>query len=205
MTILLRDDVGVIVAATSAFSSSRERRLWLWTLAVVVAIYSTVGLARTLAVELRHRNLVDTAFVWVFVLILAAIVALGLKIRPGGAEIGVALGVVAVYAMVFIRMAIPEERTHVIEYGVVAILIHEALTERASQVRRVPAPALVALGMTISIGAVDELLQLVVPSRVFDPADIFVNSVSAVMALAAKLALGWARPRRLSRSASARR
>jgi len=31
------------------FSSRREQYLWVWTLTVVVAIYSTLGLARTLA------------------------------------------------------------------------------------------------------------------------------------------------------------
>ena len=31
------------------FSSYRERRLWLWVLAVMVAIYATLGLAQTLA------------------------------------------------------------------------------------------------------------------------------------------------------------
>ena len=31
------------------FASKRERRLWAWTLAVVATIYSTLGLARTLA------------------------------------------------------------------------------------------------------------------------------------------------------------
>ena len=39
--------------AAISFSSERERRLWAWTLAVVVAIYSTMGLARTLAGALR--------------------------------------------------------------------------------------------------------------------------------------------------------
>lgn len=97
--------------------------------------------------------------------------------------------------MVFLRMAIPEERTHIVEYGVVAILIHEALTERASRGRPVPVPALLAIGATILVGALDEFVQLLLPSRVFDPADIFVNSVSALMAVLAKLALGVARRR----------
>jgi len=175
------------------FSSERERRLWLWTIAVVVAIYSTLGLASTLAVELRNRNLVDSAFGLAFILILISIVVLALRIRPGGAEIGVAIGVIAVYAMVFLRMAIPEERTHVVEYGVVAILVHEALTERADQGWWVPIPALLALAIAVVIGAIDEFLQLLIPSRVYDPIDIFVNSVSAFMALASKLALAWAR------------
>ena len=182
--------------AVAKFSSERERRLWLWTMAVGVAIYSTLGLSRTFAVELRNRGLVDTAFVWAFVVILMAIAALALKIRPGGKEIGVWLGVAAAYAFVFIRMALSVERTHVVEYGVVAILVHEALVERACNGRRVKYPALVALGLTILIGSLDEFFQLFIPSRVFDPADIFVNSVSAFMALLARLALGNTHRRR---------
>ena len=36
-------------------ASKRERRLWLWTLAVLVAIYATLGLAPILAQVLRER------------------------------------------------------------------------------------------------------------------------------------------------------
>jgi hypothetical protein len=75
----------------SIFTSDRERRLWLWTLAVVVAIYSTLGLARTLTGVLRERDLLDASFVLGMLLFAAAIVMQGLKKRPGGAEIGVAL------------------------------------------------------------------------------------------------------------------
>ncbi|MDH3680432.1 MAG: VanZ family protein [Acidimicrobiia bacterium] len=181
------------VQLSARFTSDRERRLWLWTLAVVVAIYSTLGLARTVAGELRNRELLDTVFVWCTVLILAATVAVALKIRPGGAEIGVAFGVVAVYLMIFVRMAIPEERTHLVEYGVVAIFIYEALKERASHGRPVRLPAVVALVAATLIGVVDEGIQLLLPSRVFDPADIFVNFVSALMAILATLALSRAR------------
>lgn len=120
------------------FTSDRERRLWLWVLAVVGAIYSTLGLARTLAGVLRDRDLLDASFVLGMLLVGAAIVALALKTRPGGAEIGIGLGVAATFLLVFLRMAIPEERTHLIEYGVVAMFSYEALKERASQGRRVP-------------------------------------------------------------------
>ena len=107
------------------FTSDRERRQWFWALAAVVAIFATLGLAATLAGALRDRGLVDDFFFFCFLLVLAAIVTQGLKTRPRGAEIGVALGVAAVYLLVLARMAIPaEERTHLIEYGVVAVLIY---------------------------------------------------------------------------------
>ena len=118
----------------AVFSSDRERRLWLWTLAVVATIYSTLGLARILAEALREHGLLESSFsVGVFllgmILVAATVVTHGVKVRP--AQIVVALGIAAVYLMVFFRMAIPEERTHLIEYGVVGVFIHEALVERA--------------------------------------------------------------------------
>lgn len=177
------------------FSSVRERRLWAWTLAVVVAIFSTLGLAWTLAGALRDRGLLDAAFVLGMLLVGAAIVTLALKTRPGSAEIGIALGVAAAYFLVFVRMAIPEERTHLIEYGVVAVFIYEALTERASQGRRVPVPALLAIVATALVGVLDECIQAFLPSRVFEPRDILFNVLAGVMAVAASVTLGWARRR----------
>ena len=177
------------------FTSDRERRLWLWTLTVVAAIYSTLGLARTLAGVLRDSGLLEGAFVLGMLLVGATILTQGLKTRPGGAEIGVALGVAAVYLMVFVRMAIPEERTHLIEYGVVAVLIYEALTERASQGGRVPIPALFTVLATALVGVLDECIQAFLPSRVFDPRDILFNVLAGLMAVAASVALGWVRHR----------
>lgn len=186
----------MVASTRSAFSSARERRLWAWTAAVVVAIYSTLGLARTLADELRARELLDGAFVLALVLIIAAVVVQAVRSRPGVAEVGVMLGVAATYLLVVVRMALPEERTHLIEYGVVALLAHEALTERASQGRWAPRPALLAVGIAGMIGVVDELIQLALPSRVFDPVDMGFNLLAAGLAVAASVALRRVRGRR---------
>ena len=175
------------------FSSRRERRLWGWTLAVVATIYSTLGLAATLAGFLRNRGLLDDLFVLGLILIGAAILAQGLTWRPRGIEIVVTLGIVATYLLVFARMAIPEERTHLIEYGVVAVFVNEALTERASQGRHVPVPALLAVLATAMVGLLDECIQAFLPNRVFDYRDILFNGLAAVMAVAASVALAWAR------------
>jgi putative flippase GtrA len=177
------------------FSSDRERRLWTWTLVVVVAIYSTLGLARTLAGMLRDRGLLNATFVLGMALIGLAVVALGLKIRPRGAQIGVALGVAAVYLLVLARMGVPEERSHLIEYSVVAAFIHEALIERRNQGRHVPLPGLLAIVATTLVGVVDECIQLLLPSRVFDWFDMLFNFLAALMAVSAGAALRWARGR----------
>lgn len=178
------------------FASDRERRLWAWTLAVVVAIYATLGLASTLAGALSDGQ-AAVGFLIAMFLVGLSILTQGLKTRPGGVEIGVALGIAVVYLMVFFRMAIPE-RSHLIEYGVVAVFIYEALTERASQGRRVPVPALLAILAASLVGVLDECIQGVLPSRVFAWADMLFNVLAAVMAVVACVALGWAR--RVSRS-----
>ena len=149
----------------SPFASSRERRLWAWTLAVIVAIYSTLGLAQGLAGALRDNGLGEGLFILSFLLVLATIATQGLKTRPRGAEIAVTIGVAAAYLLVFVRMTIPTERTHLIEYGVVAVFIYEALTERASQGRHVPLPALLAVLATSLVGALDECIQAFLPGR----------------------------------------
>ena len=87
--------------AEPLFTSNRECLLWALTLALVVAIYSTLGLATTLADELRNRDLFDTVAAGAFLLMIPAVVMTALKTRPRGVEIGVALGVVIVYLMVF--------------------------------------------------------------------------------------------------------
>ncbi len=172
-------------APVPLFTSDRERQLWFWAAAVVVAIYSTLGLARTFAGTLRERGLLDVAFVVGLALVVSAVVALGLRSRPGGVEIGVWVGVLAVYLLVLVRMAIPEERTHLIEYGVVAVLVLEALTERASRSRRVRTPALLTLLLTAAVGAVDEGIQGLLPDRVADVRDIGFNALAALMAVVA--------------------
>lgn len=97
----------------SLFTSNQERRLWLWTLAVVVAVYSTLGLALELAGALRGTGLDAVAFLLGMLLIAATIVTQGLQVRPRGAEIPVALGVAAVYLLVSQRIVVVslEERT----------------------------------------------------------------------------------------------
>ena len=181
----------------SIFTSDRERRLWLWTLAVLVAIYSSLGLAGALVGALRDRDLLSASFALGALLLLLVTVTHGLQTRPGGVEIMIAFGVVVVYFMVFVRMGIPEgERHHLFEYGLVAVLIYQALTERLHNGRRVPAPAALALVVTALLGWLDEGIQAILPNRVYDVRDVGFNSLAGLMAIGVILVLAWVRRRR---------
>ncbi len=178
------------------FVSRRERRLWLWTVAMVVAIYSTLGLAGTLADHLAGTALTTVGFAGGMFLVGTTVVTQGLTRKPRGAEIGVVLGVGVVYLMVFLRMALAE-RSHLIEYGVVASFIYEALLEREGQSPRYFLSATLAVLMTSLVGAVDEGIQLFLPNRVFDPVDMLFNALAAVMAVSARIAVERARRREI--------
>ena len=166
-------------------SSPRELRLWLWTLAALVAIFSTLGLTPAAAEELRDNGLAGAAMFLGLIGMGSAVVITAFRARPSRTEIGVLLGIGAVYLVTFIRINIPEERTHLFEYSIVALLIYEALTERADQGRRVPWPALLAFLATASIGLLDEVVQSFIPERVFDPIDIMFNTLAALMTVGA--------------------
>ena len=135
-----------------------------------------------------------------FALVVTAIVAGALQRRPGKREVWVGLGVAAAYGMVLVRMGVgPAERTHLFEYGLVAVLIHQALTERRRGGRRVRAPAVIAVAVTALLGWLDEGIQAFLPNRVYDIRDVGFNALAGLMAISASLAIVWTRRRRASR------
>lgn len=138
-------------------------------------------------------------FIAGMILIVTAIVAAALKLRVGTWEVAVLLGIGAAYALLFVRMELPEERTHILEYGLVALFVFEALQERSHNLGKPRAVAVMAVVIAASFGAIDEALQAALPNRVFDLRDIAFNTLAAAMAVAARKALGWARGKAASR------
>ena len=179
--------------STAFFSSERERRLWLWALVVLVAIYSTLSPAQQLAAELRERNLLTVTSGAFLLLVGLLIVSRWAKMGPGRREIGAGVGVMAVYLVTLIRLPIPEARSHLFEYGLVAMLIYQALLERRGNGRRVPIPSLLAAVATALLGWVDEGIQWFLPNRVFDLADVGLNAAFGLMAIVASLFVGLSR------------
>ncbi|MDA8019106.1 MAG: VanZ family protein [Thermoanaerobaculia bacterium] len=180
----------------SLFTSHRERRLWLWALAVVVAIYSTLGLAGKLARALQKSQMLEISFAVGLLLVVVAILTSGLTRRPALGEIGMMLGILTVYGMVVVRMGIsPAERTHLFEYGLLAVLIHQALEERSRPRRRAMLSITLAVVITALLGWLDEGIQAVLPNRYYDVRDVGFNALAGAMAIAANRALAWARAR----------
>lgn len=174
------------------FTSDRERRLWFWVLFALAWIYATLGPAYVLAAQLRQRNLLRVSFVLVLLLVVAVIAWRWVKQRPGWEEIGVAIGIMVVYLWAIARIESTEERTHLIEYSLVAILIYQALVERRRNGRKVPLPAVLTIVMTALLGWLDEGIQSMLPNRVYDIVDVGFNTLAGLMAVVASLVLARA-------------
>lgn len=174
------------------FSSPRERRLWLWALAVVAMIFASLGFSGRLVDLLSDDTAGAVAFSLALLLVAAAILTDGLQSRPTRSEIVVAFGIAAVILMLLLRLTLTE-RSHLIEYAVLAVFIHAALSERAERGRGVRLPAAVSIVAAAAIGVIDEAIQLALPHRVFDPVDILFNTLAAGSAVVAGLVLARVR------------
>jgi len=177
------------------FTSNREKRLWFWVIVVIVAIFSTLFLGQPLIELFSSQDLRAIIFVLVMLLVGTTILIHAIKTKPSRIELTIWFGLLAVYTMFILRLGMPE-RSHLMEYSVLAIFIHKAILERKSQGKQIPAPALIALVSTFLIGVLDECIQILLPNRYFDPEDIIFNGMAAVMAIGSSVVLNWVRKRK---------
>lgn len=177
------------------FTSKRERRLWLALAIVLVAIYATLGQTPAIVAALG-TDLIESAeanLVFALLVLLVLIPVFFVDKRLARLEIAVGIGILAVFLLTWLRLGSWEERTHLFEYALVAALVHEALLERRDNGRRLPAPALLALLISLLLGLLDEGIQYLLPNRVFDPVDVAFNSLAATVIIASRWLFRWLR------------
>lgn len=174
------------------FTSAKEKKLWSYAMITVAAIFLNLFLGNPLVEHFSDQGLQALVFVTVLLLVLAMIIVHGLKAQTRGREVALLLGMAAVFLMFFLRLGLAE-RSHLVEYSVLALFVYEALSERV-QHTGAPKPVwLFAFLPAFGIGIIDECIQLIVPGRVFDYEDIVFNGLAVVMAIAGSMALNAAR------------
>jgi hypothetical protein len=178
----------------TTFTSLREKRLWLGSFIVFATIYATLFMGRPLASQLRDQNIQAVFFVVGILLIGAAIIIHGVRTKPGKMEISILLGIIAVYVLFIFRLGAPE-RSHVLEYSVLAIFIHKAFAERGNHRKLILTPSALAFIVAFLIGLMDEFIQIFLPNRVFDPLDILFNGIAVTMAIGTSALMTWLRKR----------
>jgi hypothetical protein len=175
------------------FTSARERRLWRWALLILAAILTGAVLAGSLVGVLSSEIWLGFFFAGGFALAVIAILGLAFD-RAERRPLWITLGVLVALAMIPVRSGLPAiERTHLFEFGLLAVVLYEALTERRKQSGRGPLPGLTAICLATGIGWLDEALQGWVPGRVYDLRDVGVNALAALVAVSVLAAVRWGR------------
>lgn len=159
---------------------------------VLLAIFSSLVMGRPLQFMLRDQNVQAVFFVLGMLLVVMTITIHGIKVKPAKTELAVWSGMIAVYVILIFRLGAPE-RSHLIEYSVLAILIHKALIERRKEKEQILVPGLIAFLVTTLTGILDESLQWFLPNRTYDPQDMFFNGMAAFMAIGGSLIIYWVR------------
>lgn len=162
------------------FTSARELRLWIWVFVVLLAIYATLFFGGILIDFMIERRILEQSTFYLFLLLVTAFIVSGWKRSNRRLEYWIYAGVIAVYGMALLRMDLTtSERSHMFEYGLLAILTYEALIERRQNGVRIKFPALIAILGVGTVGLLDECLQFFIPYRVFDLVDIGFNYLAS--------------------------
>ncbi len=168
----------------------REKRLWILAALWLLLIYSTLYFVRGPIEYLRDRNLLRGTVAVVFAGVALAVFFAVRRRRPGLREWTVLLVAAALYLAALWWLDQPEERLHLLEYGLLAGLVYSALLERHGLAGREPPPraplwiAAVAVGLTLVAGWLDEGIQHLLPNRVYDLRDVGLNAVAGLLAVA---------------------
>ncbi len=174
----------------------RERLLWLTAATMVAAIFASLARAPALARILREQGLLEPLFAAGFVAAVLVVIAAGVQRGDGPRARWVAAGATAVYAMAVLRLGLSvEERTHLFEYGLVALVLRAAWLERRRAGLDGPSPSVAAFVTAFAIGVLDEGVQALVPGRVADPRDVVFNTIAIGAALGGAQAIQAARRR----------
>jgi VanZ family protein len=158
---------------------------WAAVLCYVAFVYATLNVAPALMERLDSFLGGKTAlcFFAVYAAASAALLYYVIFIRREKAALKylvLFLAIAGLFALVSYARA-PAEKVHMAEYGVLGILLYNALKVDLDRFdTRLYAWALVLCAL---IGTVDEIIQYVLPGRYFDWRDIFMNAASGALVL----------------------
>ncbi len=160
-----------------------------WALVIIWTglIYSTLYIVRPICEFLKQYTPFD-AIIWgLFVLTLIGIIYFVFfhvrRMKP--LSYLLFFGTLACYAAALFWLKIPEERIHLIQYGILVCLLVRAL-----RLDFPPSAAYAgAFVLTSLLGLGDEGIQHILPNRYFQWKDVILNSVSAALGLLLWLSL----------------
>jgi hypothetical protein len=145
----------------------------------ILAIYTGSGAVRELSTAIRQiagarLDVLVTAGLVVILALLLVYCRSALRIR----NLPFLILVISGYGLAIWYLRVPEERFHLLQYGLADFFIACALPDKISGLRR----HLAAIALASLVGIGDELIQALRPNRVGDLRDVLINGYAAVLA-----------------------
>lgn len=81
------------------------------------------------------------------------------------------------YGLVIYVIDVPEEQIHFIEYGILSGLIYVALSQNVHNI----SVYFLSAFIVFVFGAIDEVIQWILPNRIFDIRDILINGFAGIL------------------------
>lgn len=176
------------MAAAAVPAARQVRFLWLAALAWMIAIYSTLYIARPIAEALRQRNLLRLTVGTIIALLGVAVLVWAVRARLGWRAWSVVAAGSAALLLGMAYVSPVEVKLHFVEYCVLGCLLYLALSLGGSRLA-----ALRAIVLTGLAGWLDEGIQYMLPNRWYDIADVAINATAGVIGVLTLVALGWVR------------
>jgi hypothetical protein len=156
---------------------------WIAVLLWIGVIYASIPFVRQMRESFVSRWPAELIG-WAVIVVVAAGATVGIgaarrrRHRIQGADLLWISGLAAILVVWTGRlMERPEEAVHIVEYGVLGLLLNRALRPRVRDAAVYPAAALIG----VLAGIVDEIIQWLVPGRFFDFRDIVLNGSSVAL------------------------
>ncbi len=147
----------------------------------VLSIFALLPFGRRLAVNIRTHGILTKA-VYLLTGLISLFFLRNLWQRYSHAPVKTLFTVallLGVVATMYMTLNLPEERLHFAQYGLLGYLAGWMLKGAEVYLPSPPKRLIFGYLLTFSIGTADEIVQGILPMRVFDVHDIFWNVVSS--------------------------
>ena len=158
---------------------------WLFTFLYVVLIYATLGIMPRIwdkLDSLASGKLVSIFYIfYAVVAVFIFVFILFVKKEKSPLKFILFLFFMGITIATLKFAKFPAEKVHIAEYGLLGVLLYNALKIDFDRFGN----KLYIIGMIAcsAIGALDEVIQLILPNRYFDWRDIFMNGLCGMIAL----------------------
>jgi len=157
----------------------KARTKWILIICEILLIYSTLYIVRFITMFLRERGLLSLTIYTMTAVFFLLVALYVLRLKPPILSILLLIPILGAYGVLFLKMKIPVERIHLLEYGLLGFMLTGVLNDRWRA------------GRSAGAGYVDEAIQYFLPNRVYDLRDVGFNALAGFSGIVVFAVLHW--------------